>query len=127
MDKFIYTGLFLDNPTKKLLAKLISNKIDKNWKFYLDHMTMYLSGIKPEHKHMLNKKYKINIIGYAKDDRAFCFLVDPLNIPVENKIPHITIATNYPIGKPKHSNNIDEKNFIYFNNPISITGIIREN
>ena len=120
----IYTAAFLDlsgeqgRKTRELVLTLFNRKLKKE---YLHHLTF---KYKPTSDDIaitpFGKKVMLYVTGLAEDENAQALQVtfardpsaeEPINLPLaenhicENKIPHITVATN-GTTPPKYSNQL---------------------
>lgn len=113
-NNWIYFGIFLPNSAKtKNIQTLQKYKVNipQDWKVFNHHMTIaFNNGSEIANKlfqhyekqitSQENVTITVNGIGISKD--AIALRID-YNLPIANKIPHVTIAT--PIkGKPVNSN-----------------------
>lgn len=130
---WIYFGIFLDDKSKSRTLEAVSNNgvsIPNDWKIFNHHMTIAFNNHSEEAEKLYNyyRRYIVDMsptnlvvdgIGYSEEAIA---LRVRWNLPIANKIPHITIATP-PNGKPVNSNKITTWVDI---RPFTLAGWIRE-
>ena len=114
MVKWIYVGVFIDTFAKMAnLKALVENNvvIPDDWKLFNHHMTIVFNNgsqeaedLYDEVKKNLGKKKHLIVTGIGVSDDAIAVRVIG-DMPMANKIPHITIATPKN-GKPVNSNYI---------------------
>lgn len=122
-NKYIsYTAVVLTRESSDLLIKKFSNITPENWTIHAHHMTINMKeASEGPAAHFVGEKVQLNVISYAINDKALAVGVET-NVPSNNKIKHVTIATS-PIGKPGDSNDLTEwKPLPQF----SIEGIVEE-
>ena len=126
--KWIYTGVFLDEASKRnLMSKF---PIPDGWNAVFDHMTViyndgttYVKHVKSIIDKMIGKKFKLKIVAQGISDRAYAVKVQvPVGLPTAQHMTHITLAVS-PAGKPVDSNYIDNWNDIYGN--MYVTGVLK--
>ena len=128
-NNWIYFGVFLHDNVKERNNVAIENQgmdIPYNWKIYNHHMTIAFNNGSEEsqklfdsYKKYLGKNIVLTVDGIGISDDAIAVRVK-WDLPIANKIPHITIATP-PDGKPVNSNKITK----WYNiKPYTITGKI---
>ena len=131
MVKWIYVGVFIDNFAKMAnLKALVENNvvIPDDWKLFNHHMTIVFNNgsqeaedLYDEVKKNLGKKKHLIVTGIGVSDDAIAVRVIG-DMPMANKIPHITIATPKN-GKPVNSNYITK----WFDiEPYTICGTIEQ-
>ena len=133
---WIYFGVFISDDAKHLNEIAIEKQgmdIPSNWKTFNHHMTIAFNNGSEEAK-SLYKYYQIYLEDPAMKNPITSLVIDGIgvsdeaiavrvrwNLPIANKIPHITIATP-PNGKPVNSNKITKW---YDIEPYQITGTIQ--
>lgn len=134
-NNWIYFGVFLDGMAKaKNIHALEMNgvKVPESWKWFNHHMTIAFNNGSEEaqklyhyYEYYLDEvegdtEFTITVDGIGVSDEAIAMRVR-YDIPIANKVPHITIATPQK-GKPVNSNNIT--NWVDIE-PYSITGVLK--
>lgn len=133
---WIYFGVFIDtlSKTNNLIALRTHNiTVPKDWKMFNHHMTIAFNNgsegskslynyyqIYLEDSSMKNPFVSLVVDGIGISDEAIALRVK-WNLPIANKIPHITIATPQN-GKPVNSNKITQWIDI---EPYQITGMLQ--
>lgn len=112
--KVTFIQAVLEKPSD--LTSWLSDQDDApsitGWDIKSHHMTVEYLGGKgsakdlERYKQFLGNTYTINITGYAYDDKCVAVVVET-NLPVQKKIPHITVAVNGV--PPSYSNELLEK------------------
>jgi hypothetical protein len=127
----MYTAIVLTEASKKELRDKIDDFVPLNWIEVMDHHTINLGPVLEEHKPFLGKKFTLILkdIGFSTKAVAVSVVCD--EIKSQNKIPHITLATNPVVGgKPKDSNDIEDwlslKPFFPANEFLTVEGILTE-
>lgn len=115
-----YLGVFLDAPSKAILAHEFSIAHDE---VHNDHMTVAMPA-PADAMALVGRTVRMVVTGYAEDERAQAVLVSPVGIRVENTHPHITISTATGVS-PKYSNTLLAQGPIQFvPSGIVLTGIL---
>jgi tRNA nucleotidyltransferase (CCA-adding enzyme) len=117
-----FSGIILDEKSKKYLRSLYLDKIPSGWKWYGQHMTICMGELPPNLKKDLSKKITLNVEYIGENKFAIALLVS--GYYTKNNIPHITLAVNDEKGgSPKDSKNITNWSYI---EPFQLTGTIEE-
>tara|TARA_B100000427_G_scaffold242199_1_gene205119 strand:+ start:691 stop:1137 length:447 start_codon:yes stop_codon:yes gene_type:complete len=128
-SKVIYTAAFLDLSGKEgdRIKDLIFTMFNKDLpKKYFHHLTFVF---KPTKKDIsvtpFGKKVTLYVDGIAEDDRAQALRVyySDQNIKSQNKIPHITVATD-GTTQPKYSNELLKLHTLPLSEAIAIPATI---
>lgn len=133
MSKIIYTGVFLNDSSKRTLLNyaesIITGKIVDNVSYYCDHMTcQFNKDFSQEEMSDFVQKYggrdiELKATHVGMNDRVACVLVTT-DVPSNNERKHITLATFFN-GKPFDSNKINEYDFIQLEEPIILHGTVK--
>jgi len=112
----VYVGLVLDNP-KTLLqwwVQDIGGVLPTAW---ANHMTMKFR-LTPEELEALpiGAKAQVKVTGIASDESLQVVAVDPGGLPVDNDVPHVTVATEG--ASPKEANKLLARGFRKVNGPV---------
>jgi hypothetical protein len=120
LSSAIYTEIILDDMLD--LIYWWRNSVGPTLsKTFSDHLTLQFKPSPDEVTGLpLGKKVHLQVIGYAADDHAQVVVVRS-PIPSDNRVPHITVATDGT--PPRYSNDLLEKGWIKVNGP-SISGTI---
>jgi len=110
MEKWIYFGIFLDNPSKNRLRMYFN--IPEGWKRYGDHVTLCfndgseLSKVAAEiNAGHAGVKCSIRVTGIGISENAVALRAQlPVGVVCTNKVAHITIGCK---NKPVDSNAIE--------------------
>lgn len=110
MEKWIYFGIFLDEPSKESLRMKFD--IPENWKWYGDHVTLCfndgseLSKVAAEiNKGYVGAERPIKITGIGISENAMALRVQlPIGVVCTNKVAHITIGCK---DRPVDSNAVE--------------------
>lgn len=125
MNVIAYTGVILNERSRKKLFKSFNKFIPRSYKLISHHMTINLGGIDKQFEKYLGLPIKLKVEEFAIDERVAVVKVSGFNS--DNIVPHITIAVNeLNNGKPIDSNNIDEENWNSIKKPIYLVGKIKE-
>ena len=132
-NNWVYFGVFIDENAKHLNEIAIEKQgmdIPFNWKTFNHHMTIAFNNGSEEAKSLYNY-YQIYLEDPTMKNPITALVIDGIgisdeaiavrvrwNLPIANKIPHITIATPLD-GKPVNSNKITKW---YDIKPYTITG-----
>ena len=121
-----YTGIILNEQSKRKLYKLIKGMIPDGWIIYMHHITLNLGEAKPEIIPYLNTTSRFRVISLGQNDMALAAGIEIIypNIKSDKKIPHVTIAVNPNGGKPRMSDDI--KKWYPINTKIYFSGKIEE-
>lgn len=105
----IYYGAFLYPESHYALLEAVKEFIPEGWKTYAHHMTLLFGKAKnptvEEYiKHNIGHDVQLNAVKIGISDDAIAVQIES-DVPSDNAIPHITVAT--PVGgKPFKSNQI---------------------
>ena len=101
-----YTALFLDDASRDKLTDILDDP-PPGWALYADHMTVKFGSEGVPERYLGPAQCKV--VGVALNDRVMTARVET-DIPAQNDIPHITIATA-PGAKPHESNDFSLDDF----------------
>ena len=101
-----YTALFLDDASRDKLTDILDDP-PPGWALYADHMTLKFGSEGVPERYLGPAQLKV--VGVALNDRVMAARVET-DIPAQNDIPHITIATA-PGAKPSESNDFSLDDF----------------
>ena len=101
-----YTALFLDDASRDKLTDTLDDP-PPGWTLYADHMTVKFGSEGVPERYLGPAQCKV--VGVALNDRVMAARVET-DIPTQNDIPHITIATA-PGAKPRESNDFLDSDF----------------
>lgn len=123
MSKIAYSGIVLNERSKKRLLKNFGNLIPEDWEIIADHMTINMGEIDPKYEDCLGMPLPLHVTGFGINDKVAAVRVS--GFPSKNKIPHVTLAVNRKEGgKPKMSNEIDK--WYDIKRPIQLVGKVKE-
>lgn len=123
MSKIAYSGIVLNERSKKRLLKNFGNLIPEDWEIIADHMTINMGEIDPKYEKHLGMPLPLYVTGFGINDKVAAVRVS--GFPSKNKIPHVTLAVNRKEGgKPKMSNEIDK--WYDIKRPIQLVGKVKE-
>lgn len=124
---WIYFGIFLDESSKDKLVNLSKEVVDPSWKLFCHHMTIAFNDGSVSATQMFEyyndtfgERFELQATHIGISDDAVAVKVE-FPYPINNKIPHITLATPQG-GKPVNSNYITE--WKKLDTPIQLTGIL---
>ncbi len=127
----MFSGIFLDDKSRKRLLNRVKLMIPDGWEIYADHITIshkikHGNGEVPESViPYLELSVGLIVDEYGINDRVFAVGVDTMGIETRNKKPHITIAVNKLEGaSPKESNDLED--WKTFKRPLRISGKVKE-
>lgn len=128
MSKVLYTGVFLDEQSREILAREFKNFIpDEGWVWVAHHMTIAFGKALPDdmREKYLGKKVELTVNSFGMDDNAMA--VGVTGFESANDRPHITLAFNKSSGgKPVMSNYISSDKWKACAIDQKLTGIITE-
>ena len=101
-----YIALFLDGPSRDKLTDILDDP-PPGWTLHADHMTVKFGNEGVPASYL--GPAKISVVGVALNDRVMTAKVET-DVPTQNNIPHITIATA-PGAKPRESNDFSDSDF----------------
>lgn len=101
-----YIALFLDDASRDKLTDTLDDP-PPGWTLYADHMTVKFGSEGVPERYLGPAQCKV--VGVALNDRVMTARVET-DIPAQNDIPHITIATA-PGAKPSESNDFSLDDF----------------
>ena len=101
-----YIALFLDDASRDKLTDTLDDP-PPGWTLYADHMTVKFGSEGVPERYLGPAQCKV--VGVALNDRVMTARVET-DIPAQNDIPHITIATA-PGAKPHESNDFSLDDF----------------
>ncbi len=101
-----YIALFLDDASRDKLTDTLDDP-PPGWTLYADHMTVKFGSEGVPERYLGPAQCKV--VGVALNDRVMAARVET-DIPTQNDIPHITIATA-PGAKPRESNDFSLDDF----------------
>jgi len=101
-----YIALFLDGPSRDKLTDTLDDP-PPGWALHADHMTVKFGSEGVPERYLGPAQCKV--VGVALNDRVMAARVET-DIPTQNDIPHITIATA-PGAKPRESNDFLDSDF----------------
>ena len=101
-----YTALFLDQQSRDKLTDTLDDP-PPGWALHADHMTVKFGSEGVPERYLGPAQLKV--VGVALNDRVMAARVET-DIPAQNDIPHITIATA-PGAKPRESNDFSLDDF----------------
>jgi len=101
-----YVGLILDDDAVKLLQSKMP-EVPQGWTPRMHHMTVKFGreGVPNRYK----GRNKVKVVGLAQDDKVWAARVET-DVPTQNDIPHITIATA-PGVKSNQSNDFSMEDY----------------
>ena len=118
-----YTAIVLDPESSQILLDKFRDLIPEGWKKYAHHMTINMKTASDGPANgLLGFKPTMKVVGYAKNDRVLAAEVQT-DIPSENRMKHITIATA-PEAKPGESNDLTD--WIRLQEVIILHGTVEE-
>ena len=133
-----YSGVFLDETSREQLLNAVKEvmEIPDGWEIKADHMTIKMGPLESKKKkkgkldfskiYRLGDKVALTVTEVGKSELAMAVKVK-LSLPTKNKTPHITIAVNRAAGgKPQHSNDIEEEEYIPMKKLINLEGTVKE-
>ena len=119
-----FQGIFLDKETEEKLINLQKDGLESNIQNM--HITFKFGDIEEYPKELINKNFKIKIIGYGSDGKNSGFLVE---VPQELKkyyksssFPHITVSLGEVNGEKGKAVNTGKLDFKSLEEPIEIFG-----
>ena len=101
-----YIALFLDGPSRDKLTDTLDDP-PPGWTLHADHMTVKFGSEGVPASYL--GPATIRVVGVALNDRVMTAKVET-DVPTQNSIPHITIATA-PGAKPRESNDFSDSDF----------------
>ena len=101
-----YIALFLDGPSRDKLTDTLDDP-PPGWTLHADHMTVKFGSEGVPASYL--GPATIRVVGVALNDRVMTAKVET-DVPTQNNIPHITIATA-PGAKPRESNDFSDSDF----------------
>ena len=102
-----YTGVVLTPESNQFLLNKFKGLIPDGWKTYAHHMTINMkSAVEGPAINLIGLKATLKVIAYSKNEKTLAVEVKT-DVPSNNKIKHITIATS-PEGKPGDSNDLTD-------------------
>lgn len=135
----LYSGIILDEESRERLVKelgsLLEPLIKESWllqnKPGLEaeplphhHTLIFGQGLPEDLKKFLGTEQELVAHKWGHSDKAAAVMVR-CDLRSANKIPHVTVAIS-PSGKPFHSNDIPESNWVSLEREIRLTGIVQE-
>jgi predicted kinase len=122
--KILYSAIVLDNPSRSNLLIKLGDNIPEGWEVIAHHLTVaFGKGFPEDLKERLGGNVELNATHFGTSDLAIAVMVN--GFPVENKIPHITLAVNRKEGgKPFDSNKIT--NWVKLDKEIKLNGVATE-
>jgi hypothetical protein len=120
-----YTGVFLDDSSKKRLVEWWGKHTDTKLldNVHADHMTIkYMPTAEEYKKTPLGKRVMMKVIGWAADEKGQAVLIQPKGIASANKYPHVTMATAPGVGAV-YSNELLAKGSNRVSGP-TLTGVV---
>lgn len=123
MSKISYSGVILDDKSRKRLIDKFKDVIPKGWEIIAHHQTINLGEILPEYEKFLSLPVRLQVEDFAMDDKVAAVGVS--GFPSKNDKPHITLAVNRQAGgKPMMSNKLI--NWKPIKRPFQVAGKVEE-
>lgn len=106
-DKVLYIGLFLSDAVR---TELLHRVKPTHPQVHATHLTLAFrpsDEIIEKAKEFLGKRFLIDVVGYARDEKGEAVMVrkDTLPFPCQNEFPHITIGCAQNVS-PVYSNDL---------------------
>jgi hypothetical protein len=125
----MYTALVLNEESQKILQGIMKNFgwLPAKWDVKCHHMTVNMGqAAHGPAANLLGQEFNLDVLSIAKNENVVAVGVKT-DVPSQNAIKHITIAVNTAGGgKPKHSNNFKESDFITFDIKNQLKGTVQE-
>jgi hypothetical protein len=116
--RIVSNAVVLDDISRAELKRAFPGAFQK---YSGDHVTLDY-GVNEYHKDF-GKKVQVQVIGYAKDDKAEAILVSLNGVQCDKPHPHITISTA-PGVAPVYSNELLAQGYEPVKTPLTLYGTV---
>jgi len=123
-----YSGIILDKESRYELLNKFSDIIPDDWEIHAHHMTICMGELPTIYRDYREEEIELTVTHLGISDDAIAvkvkgfFALSRGKNEVDERVQHITIATNPP-NSPKISNDITDWEEI---KPFKISGIVKE-